>query len=73
MAAGAALLALMVGGQLAVMSSFFGHSVSIGRAFSESIQTHSTVYVAVFMAGLPALMVVSGLKGWLNSAGAESH
>ncbi|MGI8425624.1 MAG: hypothetical protein ACR2FO_01960 [Actinomycetota bacterium] len=67
MGAGVALLALIVGSQLAVMSSFFGYSVSIGRAFSESIQTRSPVYVAIFIAGLPALMVMSGLRGLLDS------
>lgn len=64
---GLALFGLTVLGQFAVMNSVFVRSVSFGAALDQVLETRGAVNVALFVAGVPTVLVLAGLSGLMAS------
>lgn len=62
---GLALFGLTVLGQFAVMNSVFVSPVSLGAALNQVLETRGTMNVALFVAGIPTVLVLAGLSGFV--------
>lgn len=72
-AGGVALFGLPVLGQFAYMNSIFAGQVSLDRALDQMLESQSGLSVALFVAGIPTLLVLAGFSGFLaDQFGAEA-
>ncbi len=66
-AGGLAIFGLIVLGQFAVMNSVFLRPVSVGQALNEALENRKAWSVALFVAGIPTVLVLAGLTGMIRN------